>query len=179
MNNFTVIKGIFNVCFLHFYPSTNRCLSLRGIGKPPWSLWLNLCLKFTARLWVLTDNCMSGVERWGSHSKIMFNTIIPCNLLCYLLSTFLLLNLGLPLQRGWILFSFTFLIIPLGHYGVLCGGRPVTKKISVESILNSGCNTTQCWKSQWVWTLSEGTVAIVTTLSQQLRKEWYGVSIFR
>uniref|UniRef100_A0A8C7IAV7 Tetratricopeptide repeat domain 39A n=1 Tax=Oncorhynchus kisutch TaxID=8019 RepID=A0A8C7IAV7_ONCKI len=34
----------------YFYPSTNRCSSLRGIGKPPLSLWLDLlflcCLFF-------------------------------------------------------------------------------------------------------------------------------------
>ena len=46
------------------YPSTNRCRSSQGIGKHPWSLWLwNLCLKFTARLRDLTDNCMCGVQR--------------------------------------------------------------------------------------------------------------------
>ena len=46
----------------------------------------------------LTDNCMCGVQRWGSQSKIMLTTMIehrmsPCNLLCDLLSTFLHLNL--------------------------------------------------------------------------------------
>ena len=38
-------------CLLFYvYPSTNRCPSLRGIGKPHGSLWLSLCLKFAARL---------------------------------------------------------------------------------------------------------------------------------
>uniref|UniRef100_A0A8C7NGC5 Tetratricopeptide repeat domain 39A n=1 Tax=Oncorhynchus mykiss TaxID=8022 RepID=A0A8C7NGC5_ONCMY len=45
--------------FFYFYPSTNRCPSLRGIGKPPLSLWLDLCLKFIARLRDLTDNCIT------------------------------------------------------------------------------------------------------------------------
>ena len=57
-----------------FYPSDNRCPSLRGIGKPPWSLWLNLCLKFTLRLRDFTDNCMCGVQRRGSHKKITLNS---------------------------------------------------------------------------------------------------------
>jgi hypothetical protein len=66
--------------------------------KSPWSLGLNLCLKFTDRLRDLTDNCMCGLQRWACHSKIMLNTIIvhrvsPCNLLCDLLSKPLLLNL--------------------------------------------------------------------------------------
>jgi hypothetical protein len=92
-----MLKGIFSVCFF-FYPSTNRCPSLWDSIKPPWSLWLNLCLKFSCRLMDLTDTCMCGVQRWGSHSKIMFNTIIahrvsPWNLFCDLLSTFLLLKL--------------------------------------------------------------------------------------
>jgi hypothetical protein len=51
-----MLKGIFSVCFLFYFdPSTNRCPSLQGIGKPPWSLWLNLCLKFAARLRDLTE----------------------------------------------------------------------------------------------------------------------------
>ena len=80
--------------------------SLQGIRKPPWSLWLNLCLNFTARLRDLTDNCMCGVQRWVSHSKIMLNTIIgvsPCNILCDLLSKFLILNLfRLAITKGLI-----------------------------------------------------------------------------
>ena len=59
-NNFTMLKGIF-----HVYQYC-RC-PLRGTGKPPWSLWLNLFLKFTAWLKDLTDHCMCGVQRWGSH----------------------------------------------------------------------------------------------------------------
>ena len=59
----TMLKGIFNVCFF-FYPSTDdRCPSLQGIGKPPWSLWLNLCLKCTARQRDLRDTCICGVQR--------------------------------------------------------------------------------------------------------------------
>ena len=86
--------------FLPIY-CTNRCPSLRGIGKPPWSLWFNLCLKFTARLRDLTDNCMCGVQRWCSHSKIMLNTVSPCNLLCDLLSKCLILNLFRhPITKG-------------------------------------------------------------------------------
>jgi hypothetical protein len=83
--NYTVItspcsKGYSMSAFIYFYPSTNRCPSLWGIKKPPWSLWL----KFTTRLRDLTDNCMCGVQRWGSHSTIMVNTIMahrvsPCN----------------------------------------------------------------------------------------------------
>ena len=51
------------------------------------SLWLNLCLKCTARLRDLSVICMCVVQIWVSHSKIMLNTIIahrvsPCNLLC-------------------------------------------------------------------------------------------------
>ena len=65
-----------------FSPSTNRCPSLRG--KPPWSLWLNQCLKFTARLRDLTDNGMCEVQRLGSH---------PYNVLYDLVSKCLLLNL--------------------------------------------------------------------------------------
>ena len=71
---------------------TNRCPSLQGIGKPPWSLWLNLCLKFNARLRDLTGGvqmCVWGTEMRYSKmttSKIMLNTAIarinPCNLLC-------------------------------------------------------------------------------------------------
>ena len=83
--------------FYMFYTPTNRFPSLQGIGKPPWSLWLNLCLQFSVQLWDLTDNCMCGVQRLGSNSKIMFNTIIahrvsPCNLISDSLSTLLLLN---------------------------------------------------------------------------------------
>jgi hypothetical protein len=36
-------------------------------------------LKFTARLRDLTDNCVCGVQRWGSQSKIMLNTFIAKN----------------------------------------------------------------------------------------------------
>ena len=80
-----------------FYPSTNRSPSLRGNEKPPWSLGLNLYLKFTVRLRDLTGNCMCGLQRLGSYSKIMLNTITadrvnPCNLLCVLLSNFLRLK---------------------------------------------------------------------------------------
>jgi hypothetical protein len=57
----------------YFYPSTNRWPSLQGIGKPSWSLLLNLCLKFTAWPRDLTIICMCGIQRWGSHSKIMLN----------------------------------------------------------------------------------------------------------
>jgi hypothetical protein len=45
-----------------FYTSTNRCPSLWGIEKPPWSLWLNLCLKCTSWLRELTDHCVWGTE---------------------------------------------------------------------------------------------------------------------
>ena len=135
---FTMLKAILNVCL--FYPSTNRCPFLQGIGKPPRSLWLNLCLKCIAWLIDLTDNCMCGVQRWGSYSKIMLNTIIahrmsPCNLLYDLLSTFLLLNVfRLSITKGlnmywlktfqlFIFYSFVNIsknIIPLWHYWVLC-----------------------------------------------------------
>jgi hypothetical protein len=76
--------------------SMPRCPSLLGIGKPPWQLWLNRCSKFTARLRDLTDNCICRVQRGGSHSKFMLNSIIahrisPCNVLCDLFNTFLLL----------------------------------------------------------------------------------------
>ena len=75
ISNFTIFKGIFDICFFLFYPSTNRCPSFQGIGKPPSSLWLNLCKKFTAQLKDLTDICMCGVQKLGSHSKIMLNTM--------------------------------------------------------------------------------------------------------
>ena len=96
INNFTMLKGLVKSAWF-FYPSTNRC-PLWTIGKPPWSLWLNLYFKFIAWLRDLTDKCICGVQRWGSHLKIMLNTIIehrmsPCNLLCDMLSTFILLNL--------------------------------------------------------------------------------------
>jgi hypothetical protein len=67
---------------------------------------VDLCLKCTARLRDLTVNCMCGEQRRGSHSRIMLNTIIvhrvsPYNLLCDLLSTFLLLNLfRLAITKG-------------------------------------------------------------------------------
>jgi hypothetical protein len=84
--------------FYFVHPSTNWCPSLQAIEKPSWSLWLDLNMKCTTQLRNLTYNCMCGVQRWGSHSKIMLTTIIehgmsPCNLLCNLLSTFLHLNL--------------------------------------------------------------------------------------
>jgi hypothetical protein len=79
-----MLNGIFIVCYSF---STHLPIGplLWGIGKPPWSFWLNLCLIFTARLKDLTDNCMCEVQRWGSQLKIMLNTIIahsvsPCNL---------------------------------------------------------------------------------------------------
>ena len=75
-NNFNKIKGIFNACFLNVYPSTNRCPSFCDTLENTPGLWLNLCLKFTALLRDLTDNCMCGVHRWGSSFKIMFETII-------------------------------------------------------------------------------------------------------
>jgi hypothetical protein len=146
-----------------FYPSTNRCTSLRSIRKPPWSFWLNLCLKFTARLRDLTDNCMCGVQRRGSHSKIIFNTLFaqrvsPCNLLCDLLSTFLLLNvfrfaMATSLNTYWLktfqLFIFnSFVKVAKKHNSTL----------TLWGICNVGCNTTTCVKSQGVWKLSEGTV---------------------
>ena len=55
----------------YFHSSTNRWPSLYSIQKLPWSLWSNLCLKFTARLRDLTDNCMCGVQRWGS--EVIYN----------------------------------------------------------------------------------------------------------
>jgi hypothetical protein len=87
--------------------STNRCPSLNGFGKHSWSFWLNLCLKFTAGLRDLTDVCVGyRIQKQGSQSKILLNTSIahrvsPCNVLCDLLSTFLLLNLfRLAITKG-------------------------------------------------------------------------------
>ena len=110
-----------------------------GIGKPPWSLWLYLCLKFTAQLRDLTDNCMCEVQT-VAHS--------PCNLLCDLLSTVLLLNLfRLEITKGLNTYSFLFLYIcknvqkhksTLTLWGILC--RPVTQHLN----LNLGCNN--MWK---------------------------------
>ena len=128
-----------------FYPSTNSCHYSWGIGKLPWSFRLDLCLTFSARLRDLTDNCTCGVQRWGSHSKVMLNTII-CNSLCDLLSTFLLLNLfRLAITKGlntywlktfqlFIFYSFVNIsksIIPLWQCGVLCVGQWQTSKLDV------------------------------------------------
>ena len=91
--------------FKVFYTPTKRC-PLRDIEKPSWSLWLNLCLKFTAQLRDLTDNCMCGLQRRSSHSKIKLNIIIahrisPYNLLYDLLSKCILLNLfRLAITKG-------------------------------------------------------------------------------
>jgi hypothetical protein len=64
-----------------------------NMGQYPCGTLLTPC-----RVNVLYTQCMCGVQRWGSHSKIMLDTIIahrvsPCNFLCDLLSTFLLLKL--------------------------------------------------------------------------------------
>ena len=58
-------------------------LSLRDILKLPWSLWLNLCLKLTARLRDLADSSMCGVQRV---QKIMLYTIAHSELSKLLLS---------------------------------------------------------------------------------------------
>ena len=89
------------VCFIPI-----DVLLCKALKKPTWSFSLNLYLKCTAQLRDLTDNCMCGVQRWDCHWKIMLNTIIAhrlsqCNLLCNLLSTFLLLNLfRLTITKG-------------------------------------------------------------------------------
>ena len=129
-----------------FYPSTNRCPSLRGIGKPPWSLWLNLILKFT-------DNCMCGVQRWGSYSKVMLNTIIahrvsPCNLLWELLSTFVLFRLYHNMLIGrldslgfsndclaWFTNSFSDRVQCIKSEGLLSGPLAVSMGVPQGSIL--------------------------------------------
>jgi hypothetical protein len=94
---------IFNI-FL-FYTNTNRCPSLWGIRKPPWSLCLNLCLEFTAWLRCIIDNCMCGKQRWGSISKITLHNYCTMSeymqLLCALLITFLLINIfRLTITKG-------------------------------------------------------------------------------
>ena len=142
-----MLKGIFNDYFL-FYPSNESCPSLRSIGKPPWSLWLNPCLKFTAWLRDLTDNCICGVQRLGSHSKIILNTIIahrvnPCNVLCekhiWLLNLFrLAITKGLNTYWLKTLQLFIFLLIrkhlekhnyTLTLCGIVC--RPMAQNLNL------------------------------------------------
>ena len=129
-----MFKEIFNICFF-FYLSNYRCPSLRCIGKPHRSLWLNLCLKCTARLRDLTDNCMCRVQRWGSHSKIMLNTIIahrvsPWSM--WLKDIFTPELIYACHKKGDYYFSFSFFIhfsklsentIQLWQYRILCVGQ--------------------------------------------------------
>ena len=42
------------------------------------------------------------------------------------------------------------------HYCVFCVDG--WKKNAIDSVLNSGCNTTKCGMNKGVWILSEGTV---------------------
>jgi hypothetical protein len=88
-----MLKGIFSVYYLIFKNILHLFFThMQGIGKPPWSLWLNLYLKFTTRLRDLTV-----CERYRNGVVIQS----PCNLLCDLLSTLLLLNLfRLAITKG-------------------------------------------------------------------------------
>ena len=61
-NSSTILKGIFNVCFICIFTQ----LPIGALCEPQeklHGLWLNLCFKFIVWLRNLTDNCVCGVQR--------------------------------------------------------------------------------------------------------------------
>jgi hypothetical protein len=172
-----MLKELFNFCF--FYLTHLPIGALLCIGKPPCSLWFDQCLKSTAWLRDLTDNCTVCVgyrdevviQKVVVHVKLYYCTQSLCNLLCDLLSTCLPLNVfRLAITKGlntywlktfqlFILNSFANIsknIIPLWHYRVLCVGQ--WNKISIYSKYKFSLSHNKMWKGQGVWIFSEGTI---------------------
>jgi hypothetical protein len=143
---------------------------LRGIGKPPWSLWLwNLCLKFTTQLRDLTDNCMCGVQRWGSQSKILLTTIIahrvsPCKLLCFVKQMFTpeltwsCQNKGVDYFLTEDISAFHVLLIctlTLTLWGIMWS---MIQNLNVINIIFR-LSHNKMWKKSRLWVLCEGIVS--------------------